>query len=48
MIEIKCEKLKQLIDIISLLIIDKFSGSIEIHFSQGGIAKVIKRENINI
>jgi len=37
---------ESLCDIILELIIAKFTGSITIHFSQGGIAKIIKQFNL--
>ena len=40
-------KVQVLIALIQKLIDGKFTGSIEIHFSQGGIGKTIKHETIN-
>jgi len=37
----------KLISFIKLLMKEKFTGSIEVHFSEGGIAKIIKHEKVN-
>lgn len=39
-------KLKKLIAAIEIMIQKKLTGSMEIHFSQGGISKVIKHEEV--
>ena len=39
-------KTKDIYDKIKALIENKFTGSIEIHFTQGGIAKIVKHETI--
>ena len=39
-------KLRALYDLIETLIESKFTGSLEIHFTQGGIGKVLKHEII--
>jgi len=40
------KKVEMIFDWLSHLIEEKFTGSIEIHFTQGGLAKVIKHEQI--
>lgn len=42
----KMTNLESLIKLIETLIGDKFTGSIEVHFTQGGIGKVIMHKEI--
>ncbi len=42
------EKLKKLFELVRELIERKFTGSITIHFSQGGIAKIDKNESLRV
>jgi len=39
-------KLKKLIELVEFLIKGSFTGSVSIHFNQGGIAKIEKNENV--
>lgn len=40
------DKLKRLIDLIKTMVQIKFTGEVIIHFSEGGIAKVIKKKTV--
>lgn len=42
------EKLNKLITILKNLILKKFTGEVKIHFGQGGICHVEKKENIEL
>jgi len=38
--------LQRLFDILKEIVTRKFTGSLEIHFTEGGIGKVIKHEQV--
>ena len=42
----KPEKLARLLDVIRLLVDDKFTGYLKVNFSQGGIGRIEKFEEI--